>query len=177
MFYASAMAWLIIGTLLAGFVSFKLHTPDLFSDISFLTWGRVRPAHMNVMVYGWASMAGMGTAIWLMARLCRTVLRHPLLLVAGAGFGIWALLGERDPPRRQHRLSMARVSALRRDHSFRRLYAHCSWAVLMFRRGEQIYITQWYWLCAVSLVSALTAGQLMLFVVPVRVLQSAVGWW
>jgi len=46
-------------TLLAGFVSFKLHTPDLFSDISFLTWGRVRPAHMNVMVYGWASMAGM----------------------------------------------------------------------------------------------------------------------
>src|SRR5438094_9516467 len=41
---------------------------------------------MNVMVYGWASMAGMGTAIWLMARLCRTVLRHPLLLVAGAGF-------------------------------------------------------------------------------------------
>src|SRR6266487_3861537 len=86
MFYTSAMAWLILGTLLAGFVSFKLHTPDLFSDISFLTWGRVRPAHMNVMVYGWASMAGMGTAIWLMARLCRTVLRYPLLLLAGACF-------------------------------------------------------------------------------------------
>src|SRR5262249_39516883 len=86
----SAMAWLVLGTLLAGFVSFKLHTPDLLSDISFLTWGRVRPVHMNVMVYGWASMAGMGTAIWLMARLCRTVLRYPLLLVAGAGF--WNLV-------------------------------------------------------------------------------------
>src|SRR6185312_4543863 len=48
--------------------------------------GGVRPVHMNVMVYGWASMAGIGTAIWLMARLCRTVLRYPLLLVAGAGF-------------------------------------------------------------------------------------------
>ena len=34
-----------------------------------LTWGRMRPAHLNVMLYGWASMAGMGTAIWLMARL------------------------------------------------------------------------------------------------------------
>src|SRR5262249_60416607 len=43
MFYTSAMAWLILGTLLAGFVSFKLHSPDLLSDISFLTWGRVRP--------------------------------------------------------------------------------------------------------------------------------------
>src|SRR5438876_9663893 len=82
MFYTSAIAWLILGTLLAGFVSWKLHSPDLLGDISFLTWGRVRPAHMNVMLYGWASMAGMGTAIWLMARLCRTVLRLPLLRVA-----------------------------------------------------------------------------------------------
>jgi cytochrome c oxidase cbb3-type subunit 1 len=77
MFYASAMVWLLIGTLLAGFVSFKLHQPDWLSDVSYLTWGRLRPVHMNVMVYGWASMSAMGTAIWLMARLCRTTLRHP----------------------------------------------------------------------------------------------------
>src|ERR1700681_540434 len=94
MFYASAMVWLLIGTLLAGFVSFKLHSPDWFSDVSFLTWGRLRPVHMNIMIYGWGSMAGMGTAIWLMARLCRTTLRHPLLLVAGAWFwNIGVLLG------------------------------------------------------------------------------------
>jgi len=58
----------------------------LLSGISFLTWGRLRPAHMNVMVYGWASMAGMGTAVWLMARLCRATLRFPLLIAAGAAF-------------------------------------------------------------------------------------------
>src|ERR1700730_5662138 len=81
-FYGSAIVWLLLGTLLAGFTSFKLHAPDLLANVGFLTWGRVRPAHMNVMVYGWASMAGMGTAIWMMARLCRTTLRHPLLLVA-----------------------------------------------------------------------------------------------
>src|SRR5437660_8042271 len=94
MFYASAMVWLLIGTLLAGFVSFKLHSPDWLSDVSFLTWGRLRPVHMNVMVYGWASMAAMGTAIWLMARLCRTTLRHPLLIVAGLWFwNIGVLIG------------------------------------------------------------------------------------
>src|SRR5213079_1756816 len=86
MFYTSAIAWLIVGTVLAMVVSFKLHSPDLFGDLSFLTWGRLRPAHMNVMVYGWASMAAIGTGIWIMARLCRTVLRHPLIIVAGAGF-------------------------------------------------------------------------------------------
>src|SRR5207245_4363681 len=71
MFYTSAIAWLILGTLLAGFVSWKLHSPDLLRDVSFLTWGRVRPAHMNIMVYGWASMAAMATAMWVMALLLR----------------------------------------------------------------------------------------------------------
>src|SRR5213593_4084377 len=94
MFYASAMAWLLIGTLLAGFVSFKMHAPDWLADYSFLTWGRLRPVHMNVMIYGWASMAAMGTAIWLMARLCRTTLRHPLIIVTGIWFwNIGVLIG------------------------------------------------------------------------------------
>src|SRR5262249_62069060 len=72
MFYTSAIAWLILGTLLAGFVSWKLHSPDLLGGISFITWGRVRPAHMNVMVYGWASMAGSGSPRWVSGRRVRT---------------------------------------------------------------------------------------------------------
>jgi len=182
-FYTSAVAWLILGTLLAGFVSFKLHTPDLLSDISFLTWGRVRPAHMNVMVYGWASMAGMGTAIWLMARLCRTVLRYPLLLVAGAGFwnlGVFLgvggiLLGDSTGYQWLEFPSYAAIIL------FVAYALVASWAVLMFRfrRGEQIYISQWYLLGAFLWFPWLyAAGQLMLFVVPVQgVLQAAVGWW
>ncbi|HEY8834034.1 MAG TPA: cbb3-type cytochrome c oxidase subunit I, partial [Chthoniobacterales bacterium] len=93
-FYGSAILWLLLGTLLAGLTSWKLHAPDLLANYSWLTWGRMRPAHMNVMVYGWASMAGIGTAIWLMARLCRTTLRHPLLLIAGGAFwNLGVLLG------------------------------------------------------------------------------------
>src|SRR5256714_11377397 len=68
-FYTSAIAWLLIGTLLAALASLKMHSPDLLSNVAFLTFGRVRAAHMSMSVYGWASMAGMGTAIWLMHRL------------------------------------------------------------------------------------------------------------
>jgi cytochrome c oxidase cbb3-type subunit 1 len=183
MFYASAMVWLLIGTLLAGFVSFKLHSPDWLSDVSFLTWGRLRPVHMNIMVYGWASMAGMGTAIWLMARLCRTTLRHPLLLVTGAWFwnigvaiGITGILMGYStgyqwlefPPYAALILLLAYALII-------------SWAVLMFRfrRGEQIYITQWYLLGAFLWFPWLyAAAQAMLFIVPVQgVMQAAVGWW
>ena len=183
MFYTSAMFWLVLGTLLAGFVSFKLHEPDLFSGFGFLTWGRLRPAHMNVMVYGWASMAGIGTAIWLMARLCRTVLRHPLLLVAGAVFwNLGVLIGVTEillgNSTGYQWLEFPGYAAIILFVAYTLV---ASWAVLMFRyrRGEQIYITQWYLLGAFLWFPWLyAAGQLMLFVVPVQgVLQSAVGWW
>src|SRR5947208_4988517 len=182
-FYTSAIGWLILGTLLAGFVSWKLHSPDLLGDVSFLTWGRVRPAHMNIMVYGWASMAGMGTAIWLMARLCRTVLRFPLLLVAGAAFwnigvliGVGAILfGDSTG---FEWLEFPRYVALILFIAYTLM---ASWAVLMFRhrRGDQIYITQWYLLGAFLWFPWLyAAGKLMLFVVPVQgVLQSSCSWW
>src|SRR6202045_4210366 len=183
MFYASAMVWLLIGTLLAGFVSFKLHSPDWLSDVSFLTWGRLRPVHMNVMIYGWASMAAMGTAIWLMARLCRTTLRHPLLIVTGIWFwNIGVLIGVigilmgystgyqwlEFPPYAAVVLFVAYALIM-------------SWAVLMFRfrRGDQIYITQWYLLGAFLWFPWLyAAAQAMLFIVPVQgVMQAADGWW
>src|SRR5438477_3072779 len=183
MFYASVMVWLLIGTLLAGFVSFKLHSPDWFSDVSFLTWGRLRPVHMNVMVYGWASMVAIGTPIWLMARLCRTTLRHPLIIVTGIWFWnigvvicvIGILMGYSTgydwlefPPYAAVVLFVAYALII-------------SWAVLMFRfrRGDQIYITQWYLLAAFLWFPWLyAAAQAMLFVVPVQgVMQAAVGWW
>src|SRR5438477_6893611 len=169
MFYTSAMAWLILGTLLAGFVSFKLHTLDMFSEISFLTWGRVRPAHMNVMVYGWASMAGMGTAIWLMARLCRTVLRYPLLLLAGAGFwnlgvllGVGGiLLGESTG---YQWLEFPRYAAIILFIAYTLV---ASWAVLVFRyrRGVHIYITQWHLLGALLWVPCLYRASLCILLV------------
>jgi cytochrome c oxidase cbb3-type subunit 1 len=183
MFYASAIAWLLIGTVLAALVSFEMHSPGWFSNVAFLTWGRLRPVQMNVMIYGWASMVGMGTAIWLMARLCRTTLRHPLLLVAGAWFwNIGVLLGvggilAGDSTGYQW-LEFPPYAAIVLFAAYALII---SWAVLMFRfrRGAQIYITQWYLLGAFLWFPWMyAAAQLMLFVVPVQgVLQAAVGWW
>jgi cytochrome c oxidase cbb3-type subunit I len=183
MFYTSAIAWLLIGTLIAGLAAYKLHSPDLLGNISCLTWGRIRPASTNIMIYGWASMAGMGTAIWLMARLCRTVLRYPLMLVAGAGFwnlgvlvGVGAILAGDStgyewlefPPYAAIILFVAYTLIM-------------SWALLMFRfrRGDQIYITQWYLIGAFLWFPwAYSAANLMLFAVPVQgVMQAAVSGW
>src|SRR5213594_4210193 len=118
-------------------------------------------------------MAGMGTAIWLMARLCRTVLRYPLLLVAGACFwNLGVLLGVsgilRGDSTGYQWLEFPGYAAIILFVAYTLV---ASWAVLMFRyrRGEQIYITQWYLLGAFLWFPWLyAAGQLMLFVVPVQ---------
>ncbi|MDQ6808877.1 MAG: cbb3-type cytochrome c oxidase subunit I [Verrucomicrobiota bacterium] len=183
MFYTSAIFWLLLGTLLAGLTSFKLHSPDLFANYSFLTWGRIRPAHMNVMVYGWASMAGIGTAIWLMARLCRTTLRHPLLLVAGAAFwnlgvllGVGGILGGSSTGYQWLEFPPFAAAVI-----FVAYTLVVSWAVLMFRfrRGDHVYITQWYLLGAFLWFPWLyAAAYVMLFVVPLQgVMLAAVNWW
>ena len=183
MFYTSAIAWLLLGTLLAFFTSFKMHSPDLLANISFLTYGRIRPAHLNVMLYGWASMAGMGTAIWLMARLCRTTLRHPLLLVTGGAlWNLGVLLGITGiligDSTGYPWLEFPSYSAVVLFIAYSLII---SWSVLMFRfrRGDPIYITQWYLLGAFLWFPWIyLAAQIMLFVVPVQgVMQAAVNWW
>ena len=82
--YGSAVVWLLFGSLLALVASIKLHTPWFLADSAWLTFGRVRPAHLNTMIYGWASMSGMGTLLWIFARLCKTrlVWREALYLAA-----------------------------------------------------------------------------------------------
>jgi cytochrome c oxidase cbb3-type subunit 1 len=88
-FYGSAVFWLVVGSLLALLASLKMHAPGLLGGQELLTFGRVRPAHLNTVILGWASMAGIGTLLWLEARLCRT--RLPLQIALVAGCGLWNL--------------------------------------------------------------------------------------
>jgi cytochrome c oxidase cbb3-type subunit 1 len=79
----SAVAWLVVGSLFGLIVSLKFHWPDWLVGSEFETFGRLRPLHLNTVIYGWVSMAGMGVALWLVTRILKT----PLI---GA---IWALIG------------------------------------------------------------------------------------
>ena len=182
-FYTSAIAWLLLATLLGILTSFKMHSPDFLSGLPFLTWGRIRPAHLNALIYGWGSMAGMGTAIWLMARLCRTTLRHPLLLIAGAAFwnlgvlmGIGAILAGNTTG--YEWLEFPGFSAFTLFIAYLLIM---TWALIMFRyrRRGHVYITQWYLLGAFLWFPWLyAAAQVMLFIFPVQgVMQAAVNWW
>jgi len=81
----TAMCWLIIGSAAAIIASIKLHEPDWLVSQAWLTFGRMRSVHLNSVIYGWASMAGVGVSLWLIPRLLKT----PLV---GAQFVYWGAL-------------------------------------------------------------------------------------
>ncbi len=91
-FFFVALAWLLVATIYGFISSLKLSYPGFLSDTAVLTYGRVVPAFTLSFNYGWASMAGMGVAIWLMARLCRVPIRFPGFLIVGAIFWNFGLV-------------------------------------------------------------------------------------
>jgi cytochrome c oxidase cbb3-type subunit 1 len=81
---SSSIVWLLLASLFGLVASLKLHLPDWLVDDAVLTFGRLRPAHLNVAAYGWASMAGVGVGIWLIPRLFRVRLAGRGFATAGA---------------------------------------------------------------------------------------------
>jgi len=102
-FLCCAVAWLLVASAAGLTASLKLHEPDWLSQHAWTSFGRIRTIHLNAVAYGWAPMAGLGIAMFVLPRLFGTPLvggRFALLggalwnaaLVAGlgaigAGFG------------------------------------------------------------------------------------------
>src|SRR5437867_3019189 len=63
--FVSGMIWLVLGLFLALISSIKLHAPGLLANTAWLTVGRIRPASMNAILYGFASQAGIGVLLWI----------------------------------------------------------------------------------------------------------------
>lgn len=81
---SSGIAWLVVGSLFGLIASLKLHWPDWLDGSAMLTFGRVRTLHLNLVIYGWASMTGIAVALWVTPRIFHTPLRFPKLPIVGA---------------------------------------------------------------------------------------------
>lgn len=89
-----SLLWLLAGSVLSWLVAIKMHKGDFLADIQWLTYGRLNPAARAILLYGFASQAGMAVALWLMARLGRTPLvGKPSALVGGMFWNLGVLLG------------------------------------------------------------------------------------
>jgi cytochrome c oxidase cbb3-type subunit 1 len=91
-YVACATVWLLVGTTIGLIASIKLHWPE-FLPFARLSFGRVRPAHTSLVLLGWASLALVGPAFYVVARTSRVPLWSPRL--ARIALWLWnlALLG------------------------------------------------------------------------------------
>ena len=80
-----AIIWLVWGSVAGVISSVKLHVPDWWVTDAWITFGRIRPAHLNIVAYGWSSLAGVGIALWMIPRLLKTEL-------VGARYAYWGAL-------------------------------------------------------------------------------------
>ena len=95
-FLCCAIVWLVLASVFGLISSIKLHHPEFLTQAAWLTFGRTRTLHLNMVAYGWCPMAAFGVAIWMLPRLLKTHLyggRFALLgcmlwnagLIAGLG--------------------------------------------------------------------------------------------
>lgn len=84
--FSVATLWLALGGLLGLIASIKAHAPGFMAAPGWLTYGRVRPASSNAIVYGFILQAGLGVTLWMVCRLGRTLLQGGWMILAAAGF-------------------------------------------------------------------------------------------
>ncbi|MFD2163749.1 cbb3-type cytochrome c oxidase subunit I [Paradesertivirga mongoliensis] len=67
-FLGSATFWLLFGTTVGEYLGIKFVAPDV-DQVSWLSFGRLRPVHTNAVFWGWASMAMLGLGYYVVPRV------------------------------------------------------------------------------------------------------------
>ncbi|MCY7291813.1 MAG: cbb3-type cytochrome c oxidase subunit I, partial [Ferruginibacter sp.] len=70
-YFGCATFWLVMGTGIGEYLGIKFVAPD--SDhISWLSFGRLRPVHTNIVFWGWASLAMIGLGYYVVPTVSNT---------------------------------------------------------------------------------------------------------
>jgi cytochrome c oxidase cbb3-type subunit 1 len=94
---ASGLVWLLVFPTLGALVSTKFNYPEFLGDTAWLTFGRLRPIHVNGVIWGAFSTLFIGLAHYVVPRLCGVRLagerlHRPLLWLWNANLVVFALL-------------------------------------------------------------------------------------
>ncbi len=156
-YLVSACVWLLLGSLAGLTESFRFSDPDLFLA-RWLSFGRLRPVHTGMVLFGWASLALVGIALYVVPRSCRTNL-YSLKLArlalwfwnVGLSLGVLALCAGQNNGGQEYRefplffhlgpvplpvVPLLAASAVMHSWNFYQTIAK--------RTVQQIYISNWF---------------------------------
>ncbi len=151
-FMTSGAAWLAVSIILGIIASAKVHSPNFLAGYSWLTYGRIFPAHINAFIYGWGFQVAFAVIIWMTARLSRKECTAAgLILTAGhiwnlgVSLGIVGILSGNSTG-----MPWMEFPAFTWPVLLFSYFAIVIWSFIQFRvRPEgHVYISQWYLLGA-----------------------------
>ena len=67
-YLVAATCWLLFGTTVGQYLGIKFIAPDV-DQLSWLSFGRLRPVHTNVVFWGWASLGMLGLGYYVVPRV------------------------------------------------------------------------------------------------------------
>jgi cytochrome c oxidase cbb3-type subunit 1 len=181
--FAGAAVWLFVASAFALIASIKFHGPGFLADYPWLTYGRVRPAAWNALIYGGAMQAGLGVALWVFSRLGGAKLSQPILAIAGAKLwnlgvlaGVLAILAGASTGFQW--LEMPRYASVLLFLGYA-LIGVSALATTHRRTVRELYPSQWFLLAALFWFPWIySTANLLLVARPVRgVAQSVLAWW
>lgn len=181
--FASAAVWLVIASVFAVLASLKFHQPNFLANCAWLTYGRIRPACSNSLIYGFCMPAGLGVALWIFARLGRAVVAQGILIAFGAALwnlgvtvGIIGILAGDSVGYENLEFPHYAAAIL-----FLAYLVIGVWALVSFhrRRYLPLFVSQWFMLAALFWFPWIySTANLLLNNAPVRgVTQPIIAWW
>ena len=156
-YFSSASVWLIVGTAYGLLAAVKLYWPEAL-EFSIFSFGRIRPVHTNIVMFGWSSMALMGLALFVVARTSKIPLVRPDI----SRYGLWAWniamvltiislsLGFNRGPQ-EYREVLWPIMFLYACGLFCNFY--CAYMTISKRKPPEIYVSNWYIMGAFSWLS------------------------
>lgn len=147
-YLGASVFWLVFGTLIGQYVGMKFIWPEM-DNISWLSFGRLRPVHTNTVFWGWASLAMIGLGYFVVSRTSNTaihsykqawwawvlinlsVLLGDIFLMAGVNNG--------GGEYREYIWPVALLFALGLIVTFRNFYL-----TIAKRKVPEIYVSNWY---------------------------------
>jgi len=156
-FCLTSAFWMMVATFMGLLGATELIAPDITENIGWLVFGRVRPIHINLVLFGFVTPGLMAAAFYYIPRLLRTELYSETLGVGTVVLWNAALVGV--------------VVSLAAGHTQGREYAELIWpldvgVVVVFamvfvnfvmtvatRKEPVLYVSVWYALAAVVLTT------------------------
>jgi len=158
-YLGTATFWLVAGTSIGEYLGIKFVSPDV-DHVSWLSFGRLRPVHTNMVFWGWSSLAMIGLGYYVVTTVSNAIIfsiklgyRGLILLNSAVITGSLCLVAGINNGGGEYREYIWPVMGLFAAGVIITLYNYLK--TIASRKTKEIYISNWYIIAALMFLTVI----------------------